>query len=304
MKIEDMDKEDENESFHPKERIGPDQLYDLLVSNEVSWQAIIYELVNTEQLDPWDVDLVVLASRYLEKIKLLEEANFLVSSKVLLAASILLRLKSELLLHRYIRSIDEILFGKKEEARHVEKIQLDGEIPSLYPKTPLPRYKKVSLQDLMQALEKAISTETRRIRREVIKVQQEKSAEIVLPKGGLNIKDRIRKVYSFILTSFKKKQSRLSYSELTGNKREEKIACFLPVLHLDNQQKLFLEQENHFDEIWIWLYKHYKKQQELGIIKEENELVRDIESEEKLDTETGFSNPLANFFDMAGDKSK
>ena len=279
-------------------RLGNTEVYDLLINKEISWQSIIYDLVNTEQLDPWDLDLGLLARRYLEKIHELEEANFFISSKVLLAASVLLRLKSEILLHKYIKSIDEILFGKKEETKHIqERIYLDNsELPILYPKTPLPRYKRVSLQELMNALDQAISTENRRIKKEVYKVQQEKSAEIVLPKSRTSVKDRIKKLYSKIITSFKKQQRKISYSELTGNSKEEKIACFLPVLHLDNQYKIFLEQTNHFDEIWIWLYKHYKDQQIAveGLqeeIVEQNNLAR-------INQETGFDNPLANFFNL------
>ena len=79
-------------------KVSQEQLYDLLLSRELSWQEIIYDLIASEQLDPWDIDLTFLASRYLDKIRQLEEASFFISSKVLLAASILLRIKSELLL--------------------------------------------------------------------------------------------------------------------------------------------------------------------------------------------------------------
>ncbi len=284
------------EHIKKEEKIGNEQLYDLLTSKEVSWQAIIYDLINTEQLDPWDIDLVFLAEKYLEKIKELEEANFFISSKVLLAASILLRLKSELLLKKYLKSIDEILFGKKETKRE-EKIELEGNLPELYPKTPLQRQRKVSLQELMEALEKAIKTETRRINRKVEQKIREKETEIVLPKQKISIKDRIRHLYAKILTLTKVKK-RLSYSELTGGKKEEKIACFLPCLHLDNQKKLFLEQEKHFSEIYIWLYKHYKN------LKEEIKLEKELLEEEKLAKETGFDNPLANFSDITSEIMK
>jgi len=293
------------ETKEADEKIGNEQLYKFLTGKEVSWQAIIYDLINTEQLDPWDIDLALLTNRYLEKIKQLEEANFFVSSKILFAASLLLRLKSEILLHKYIKNIDEILFGKKEESKATEKIEIDeSELPELYPKTPLPRYKKVTLQELMLALNKAINTENRRVRKEIEKVRRERETEIVLPKRKINIKDRIRKIYSQILTSFKKKQSKISYSELTGNKKEEKIACFLPCLHLDNQQKLFLEQESHFDEIYIWLYKHYQSQTALGKIKSDIELEKELLEEERLAKETGFDNPLANFSDIASEIMK
>jgi len=285
-------------------KIGNEQLYDLLTSQEVSWQTIIYDLINTEQLDPWDINLVLLTNKYLEKIRQLEEADFFVSSKVLLAASLLLRLKSEILLNRYIRSIDEILFGKKEETKSEERIEInESEIPELYPKTPLPRYRKVTLNELMSALDKAMTTENRRIRKEVENKIREREAEIVLPKKRINIRERIRKIYSKILTSFKKKQTKISYSELTGGKKEEKLACFLPCLHLDNQQKLFLEQEKHFSEIYIWLYKHYKKQQALGKIKSDVELEKEL-LEEEMTEKTGFDNPLANFSDIASEIMK
>ncbi len=289
-----------NDIAEIKEKIGSEQLYSLLTSNELGWQAVIYDLINTEQLDPWNIDLALLTNKYLEKIKQLEEANFFISSKVLLAASILLRLKSEILINDYIKSIDEILFGRKEETKPMERIEIDeSALPLLYPKTPLPRYRRVSLQELMSALDKAMSTETRRIQREVEKVVQKKDAETVLPKRRINVRERIRRIYSKILTAFREKQTRIGYSELTGNNKEEKLACFLPCLHLDNQQKLFLEQEKHFDEIWIWLYKHYQKQAALGVVKQGIALEKEVLEEEKIEKETGFDNPLANFSDIA-----
>ena len=34
------------------EQIDQEQFYDMLTSKQVSWQAVIYELIQTEQLDP------------------------------------------------------------------------------------------------------------------------------------------------------------------------------------------------------------------------------------------------------------
>lgn len=246
--------------MEPKgEKLGHTEIYDLLTSKEVSWKSIIYDLINTEQLDPWDINITLLANMYLEKIKVLEEANFFVSSKILYAASLLLKLKSDSLLNSHLKSIDEILFGEKEELKKEEKLEMPENLPELNPKTPLPRKKKVSLDELMNALNKAMKTEKRRIRKEVDKKIAEKEVDVVVPETKPSIKDRIKKVYSMVMTSFKKKGRKIGYSELTGNKKEEKISCFLPCLHLHNQKKLFLEQQGHFSEIYIWLYKHFKK---------------------------------------------
>ena len=156
-----MEKQEENKA-KPEVSSKQEQIHDLLFSREISWQEIIYDLINTEQLDPWDIDIGVLANKYLEKLRRLEDEDFFVSSKVLLAAAFLLRIKSELLLSKYLKSIDEILFGKKEEK--IQKINLDEldfeDIPDLIPKSPLPRFKKVSLKELIESLNKALSRKT------------------------------------------------------------------------------------------------------------------------------------------------
>jgi segregation and condensation protein A len=276
-----------------EDKIGQDEFYNLVTGREVSWQAIIYDLINTEQLDPWDINLVILTKKYLEKIRELEEENFFVSSKVLLAASLLLRIKSEILLNEYLKSLDDILFGKKDTKKIKQEFNVDlGEVPELFLKTPLPRYKKVSLQELMNSLEKAISTENRRIKKEIREKEAHYETDIVLPKRTINVREKIRMIYAKVITSFKKKQMKISYSELTNNNREEKRACFLPVLHLDNQHKVFLEQEKHLDEVYIWMYKHYKKENNFLKLEESIEGIKvDIEEEK-----ANINNPMANFF--------
>ncbi len=239
-------------------KVNQEQIHDLLFGEELSWHAIIYDLVNSEQLDPWDVNLSLLVDKYLVKVRELEEANFYVSSKVLLAASILLRMKSDILLHQDIPGLDEILFGKKEERRYVqERIELDEEIPNLIPRTPLPRFKKVTLQELMDALGTAIKTESRRIKRTLVLRQQEFETQVALPKSFFSLESKIREIYSKLLGVLDKGEEKVAFSSLEHEGREDKIRAFVSLLHLDNQQKVWLEQEEHFDEIWILLKRIY-----------------------------------------------
>ena len=261
-------------------KIKQEQVYDILVGKEISWQAILFELINTEQLDPWDVDIALLAQKYLERVRQYEEENFFVSSKVLLACSLLLRIKSEILLYKYLKSIDEILFGQEKEQKEEEKFEFNDEIPMLYPRTPLPRYKKVGLSDLMAALTKAIETENRRIRREIIFRKAMKDSEIVLPRRKFNLGDEIKRIFFRINELFSRKKRPVAFTELAGNNKEERIAHFLPVLHLDTQNKIDLQQHDHFDEIWISL------KDRLKIDSEWNE----------------FANPIADFFELMLEK--
>jgi len=255
------------------EKIGATQFYGIITSNKPDWQVIIYDLIHSEQLDPWDIDIVVLTKKYFEKIYEMEEdegneMDFYVSSKVLLAASLLLRIKSEFLLNRSIKSIDEALFGRKEDNRKiVERIIIDeDDLPVLIPKTPLPRARRVTLPELMFALNKAINTESRRIKREVSIKRAKRISEINLPEfRRIDLKDRIKQFYARVLTSIKGKGvglerdfNKIGYGDLIGDTREEKIACFLPLLHLSNNKKLWLEQEKHLEEIWVYLHKYYE----------------------------------------------
>ena len=251
------------------EKIGQNQFYDIITSRKPDWHAIIYELIHTEQLDPWNIDIVVLTGKYFEKLSELEETDFYISSKVLLAAALLLRIKSEFLLNKHLKSIDDILFGRNQEEKYVaERIEInEDELPLLIPKTPLPRLRRVTLPELMSALDKAINTESRRIRREVNIKRAKKLSEVDFPSfRRIDLKDRIKEFYARVLTSIKKKATnphknlnKIGYAELAGQSKEEKLACFLPILHLSNNKKIWLNQESHLDEIWIYLYDYFKK---------------------------------------------
>ncbi|MBU2104806.1 MAG: segregation/condensation protein A [Nanoarchaeota archaeon] len=237
-----------------------EQIQDLLFSREIGWKDIIYDLINTEQLDPWNIDITILSDKYLEKIKEYEETDFFVSSKVLLAAALLLRIKSEILINKYIKSIDEILFGKKEKTQTVfERIELEEEIPELISRSPIPRYRKVTLKELIDSLNKAITTENRRIKKEIINKNALRETGISLPKRKFSIKNKIKEIYERLSVHFTKNQEkvRISFSEFVNGNSDEKLISFSPLLHLEHSKKVWLEQENHFDEIYIWLKKTY-----------------------------------------------
>lgn len=244
------------------ERIGQEQIHQLLFNDKLSWQAIIYDLINTEQLDPWDINLMLLTEKFLERVRALEEANFFISSKVLLAASLLLRIKSEIVLNEDIPSLDAILEGKSEEEEQAytqQRIELEGELPTLVPRTPLPRFRRVSLEELMGALSHAIATENRRIKKHIMFRQQEREVAISIPKRTVNLKEHIEIVYQKLIDSFSNRTSRLAFSELLHKgSREDRISAFIALLHLDTQQRVWLEQEGHFEEIWVWLKHLYE----------------------------------------------
>ena len=307
------------------------QIYGIIEKEDTSWQTIIYDLISSEQLDPWNIDITLLCRSYLTRVREMQENNFFVSSKALLIAALLLRIKSDLLVDKYIREIDNVLFNKQEKIEKIlERIELnEDEIPYLSPKTPMARFKKVTLQELMSALDVAIKTESRRIEKEIQKKQAERLSYVDIPKfKRINIKDRIRQFYAKILTAFKNKKGeiKLPYSHFTGNSKEERIACFLPMLHLSNSNKLWLEQDHHFTEIFLYLFEKFKgafpdhdkdmKEPEASQLSEEdlqkmetmkdefleeiNEMKKEIESEREKRVEEinkDFENPMGDLIE-------
>jgi len=236
-----------------------DMIYDMLMKkDEITWQSLIYELVRTGQMDPWDIDIVLLSRRYLEVLKKMKETNFFISGKIILAAAILLKIKSDKLLTDHIAGLDAQLFstGEIEDLsdlnEEAERIKL-LENPRLTIKTPLARRKKVSLQDLMSALQKALHVDRRRTLKKLREI--EATANLKIPEKKVDITDLIKEVYNKIKIFFTK-QEELTFTQLVNSDRkEDKILTFIPLLHLDNQQKIILNQDKHFGEIKILLQK-------------------------------------------------
>lgn len=236
-----------------------DQILDMLLKeDEITWQSIIHDLVRTEQMDPWDIDLSLLSQKYLAIIQRLDELNFFISGKVILAASILLKIKSDKLLVENIASFDSQLFNQDsldldEELEQRDEIKLT-ESPKLTIKTPLARKRKVTLNDLLSALEKALKVDKRRTVRKLSEIRARE--EIQIPEKKIDITKKIKELYQKISSFFSTKKEILTFSLLIpSNRKEDKISTFIPLLHLATQEKINLTQKEHFGEIIIELEK-------------------------------------------------
>lgn len=238
--------------------VGQDQVYDLLLNKEIGWKEIIFDLINTEQLDPWDIDIGALADKFFKRMEDYENIDFFISSNVMLAASLLLRIKSEIILNKYIKNIDSILFGREDEEKKTssfERIELDEDIPDLFPKSPMPRYKKVTLNELIESLNKAINTENRRIKKTIVNQNALRQAGISMPKNAVGIKGSLNSIKGKIIAHFDANVShkKISYTNFIGEGKSERALLFFPLLQLETNGDIWLDQEETFSEIHIWL---------------------------------------------------
>ena len=233
-----------------------EHIYNLLTNkDEVTWQTIIYDLVKSEELDPWNVDISHLAQRYIETVRSLQEHNFFISGKMLLASSILLRIKTHKLVDEHLVDFDNQLFQPEEDllsdAEEEIKYNAHQDYPPLLIKTPQPRKRQLTIKDLMKALEQAIEVEERRKIKRIMSARVIREA--VLPQKKIDITQLIASVYDRIKSWFGKKPN-LTFTELVNSeKKEDKIMTFIPLLYLTNQQKIDLQQEKAFEEIQITL---------------------------------------------------
>ncbi len=235
-----------------------DQIYELLTKkDEVTWQSIIYDLIKSEELDPWNVNISKLAGRYLETVRNLQEHNFFISGKVLLASSILLRMKTHKLVDEHLVDFDNMLFPPEEDLLEDSEQDIKNlahqDYPPLLIKTPQPRKRQLTIKDLMKALEQAIEVEERRKIKRIITSRVIREA--VLPTKKIDITQLISSIYDRIKSWFAKKPN-LTFTELVNSdKKEDKIMTFIPLLYLSNQQRIDLNQEKPFEEINITLLK-------------------------------------------------
>jgi segregation and condensation protein A len=232
-----------------------EKIYDMLVDkNEISWKAIIFDLIKKEEMNPWDVDVSLISQKYIERLKQLKEADLKLSGKVLLASSILVRIKSARLVGDDLDEFDRLIAGsdmsQEDFYDELEQELLKGERKALeenlelLPRLPQARRRKVSVFDLVKALEKALEVKKRRVLQSV-------PPPMDLPERKFDITAAISGLFQRISSLFSSRKE-LTFKELlNSDDREEKVYTFIPLLHLYNKRQVELEQERPFSTIKI-----------------------------------------------------
>jgi chromatin segregation and condensation protein Rec8/ScpA/Scc1 (kleisin family) len=168
----------------------------------------------------------------------------------------LLRIKSRRLIGDDMDEFDRLLAGQTTEEddfyddlaamRDASQIPEEERI-NLIPRTPQPRKRKVSVYDLVNALEKALEVKKRRI------IKSIPTLEVEVPQKTTDVGLMIKQVYNRILDFFLAETGKkLTFTQLVpSNEKEDKILTFIPLLHLANNRKIDIEQKEHFGEIGI-----------------------------------------------------
>jgi len=185
-------------------------------------------------MDPMSVDIIKLAEVFTRYMAQLQKFDFRVPARFILVAAILLRMKAELLL-------DE---EEQKALSQKEIIPLDIEnVPMLLPPMTRKPTRKVTLSELVSALNKAFEFQERK---EGKQLRMRRAVERLIEKEE-DIEVRIDEIYREIV-----KLHSTTLSELVHSwRREDIVKTFLPVLHLMMRDLITVDQEEMFKEIFI-----------------------------------------------------
>ncbi len=250
--------------------MGTKKIYDAIFSeDDIKWQSIIYELIRNKKVDPWDIDLSKFSEEYLATISKLKNLNFRISGKVVFAAALMLKIKTNHLgLEDFILLTNDEDELPEEEFEYGEDEYIDPDERKIMdlakhirhntkkkyliePRTVRPRNRKVTVVELMSALKKAIEVDKRREVRRVRLDPEIAPEDIFVSKKDL-LTDRIKLLDKKIIEIFGKTKAKILFEHLldTGDEND-RVQTFLPILHLANSGKLNIHQEKAFENIYL-----------------------------------------------------
>jgi len=210
--------------------------------SEGTWKDLLIELVRKNELDPWNVDIIEIADKYIEAVKELKILDLRIPANIILAASILLHFKSEAL---YLE-----LEGKQENEEVVEEPtqRIIPELPQLSFRLRLPPKRKITLAELIQALDEAMKI------KEVKEQKRSEAFTLPIKFENKDIELELSRVLQEIKMSVDNK-GMTTFSSLARISKSNDILVdlFVPLLYLANREKIMLLQEQFFGEIIIVL---------------------------------------------------
>jgi len=213
------------------------------------WKEVITNLVAEENMDPLSIDLIKLVDVFTTYLQRLKDFDFRVPARFILVAAILLRMKCELLLEEEEK--------KRMEAEKVPPLNIE-DVPVLSPPIIRKPTRKVTLSELVNALNKAMVFKERK---EEKKIRLHRAVErLIEPEEDIELK--IKRIHNKIL-----KQLSIMFSDLVPVwKRKDIVNVFLPLLYLETRGLIVCEQDGMFKDIHITIKEPDKKDDLKGVV--------------------------------------
>lgn len=226
---------------------------------------ILLEMVKKNKLDPWNIDVVELADQYFAKTVELRINNLHVTSRVILFACILLRLKSDILEGLDPFATDEIIdeFEADYDNPEFEDNVIPFNAPSLKEviqrrtSVRLNRKRNVTLKDLIKHLEFYEALDKKRAVKNALERAKNRTnsyadftAEDIVEMAHSNEVDRDVDTIRTVLTKIFTTEERIEMGELNSTGLD-KISIYLALLFLTADDRIDLQQEEFYSDIYV-----------------------------------------------------
>lgn len=208
---------------------------------------MLLDLVIAEELDPWDVDVEEIAGKFTRQVRQMMKLNLRLSGRTILAASVLLRIKSE----RFFEQEDgeEELYEPLEEAGEEPEY---ADPPAM--REPLRRRveKRTTIFEMVESLQLALKEEL--VRKNYPK-RRKRRPRLVMEVDEKSIKEKMEKVYLKVKNLGSRERVVRFWELVEGSNRLELIETLLYLLYLDYEGKLRVWQDELFGEIFVALFR-------------------------------------------------
>jgi len=217
-----------------------------------TWEGVLGRL--TSDMDPWDIDLAVLARRYRDYVQALRELEFEIPGRMVLTCSILLRMKSDGLLAMEQPTDRDGLVAELGDAidQETDMYELPPDpdafcLPIL--RRPL---RQVTLADLRSALSAAMKVSRRRAERLIEQVDLDEpdpfeNYEI----GGTDFAERLRALFERIANLLTGRRVLSFFRLLDRGDKADRVEKFFQILHLAAEGQIFCSQDEFLGDILI-----------------------------------------------------
>ncbi len=213
-----------------------------LVNTDATWRDLIIELVDKNKLDPWNIDIIEIVDKYVDTVKKLRVLDFRVPANIILAAAVLLRLKSNYLIFKEYEDTGEAVAEADVQDYNITTDPLNFRLR-------LPPKRKISLTELISALDEAMAMKETRLL-----PHRAESLPIQIKLDNFDIEAETENIYSIIKDNVdKSKMVTFSYLSKVSSINDVILGIFIPLLFLAHKGKISLIQERFFSEIIIAL---------------------------------------------------
>ncbi|HPM85488.1 MAG: segregation/condensation protein A [Candidatus ainarchaeum sp.] len=214
-------------------------LVDLI--DQPAWKTILIDLVESEKMDPWNIDVIILCEKYLKKISELEGNNLRVPANAILACAILVKTKSKYLKISSLQEEDE-----KVELTQEQKDLMLATIPDLMSER-MSREGRITLDELVMSIEDIIQ-----------RTNPKKNSSRNVPKIEINfdsisIEEKLDGVFDLIKQKVDSQGIVLFKDLVDSDEVDGLVDIFLPILFLMNSGKVVAYQNEFFGEIFVQL---------------------------------------------------